>query len=78
MKEYTVLHLFSDYILSFLCGRQSMRVNPVSATWSESGDVVLTVEISLPQKDISKPEAYRICKQIETLPYIRKPLGGGI
>lgn len=40
---------------------------PLSAHWSESCNAVLTVEITLPQKEISKPDAFRICGQIEAL-----------
>lgn len=41
-----------------------LKVIPLSATWNESGNVVLTVEITLSQKEISIPEAFRICDQI--------------
>ncbi|NLV16060.1 MAG: hypothetical protein GXY50_02450 [Syntrophomonadaceae bacterium] len=44
-----------------------LKAIPLTASWDESGNVVLTVEINLPQEQISFPEAFRICRQIETL-----------
>ena len=40
--------------------RQNMQIRPISARWDRDGQVVLSIEVTLSQESISKPEAEAI------------------
>ncbi|MGI6550873.1 MAG: hypothetical protein ACOX4Q_12735 [Syntrophomonadales bacterium] len=43
---------------------RGMQAQPISAHWNNDGQVVLAVEVTLPQETISKPEAKAIALDV--------------
>jgi predicted RNA-binding Zn-ribbon protein involved in translation (DUF1610 family) len=56
-----------DWKKDYGCWRfpqQEMQAQPISAHWNNDGQVVLAVEVTLPQETISKPEAKAIALDV--------------